>query len=212
MSNTSTYPLRLPTLVKAAAEKLAKEEGVSLNQFVATAVAEKLSAMNTAAYFAEHKECADFEAFRAILTRQGGELPKKGMSCFKPSCCPERLAFRVRKGAICVSRIAPHDENRRGLAFGAIAIPRVLRRMDKINRRQKPVNSGIVSLPTRLSRSKCKLLILYDHISGMLLGNAFRRGGHSANPPLQPTRPRAYPLCRFGFCGSRRVWSTEWVH
>jgi len=78
MSNTSTYPLRLPTSVKAAAEKLAKAEGVSLNQFVATAVAEKLVAMNTAAFFAERKERADLEAFRAILTRQGGELPKEG--------------------------------------------------------------------------------------------------------------------------------------
>lgn len=78
MSNTSTYPLRLPTSVKAAAEKLAKAEGVSLNQFVATAVAEKLAAMNTAAFFAERKERADFEAFRAILTRKGGEQPKEG--------------------------------------------------------------------------------------------------------------------------------------
>ncbi|MCX7109583.1 MAG: toxin-antitoxin system HicB family antitoxin [Proteobacteria bacterium] len=78
MSNTSTYPLRLPTSVKSAAEKLAKEEGISLNQFVATAVAEKLSAMNTAAFFLERKERADFEAFRAILTRQGGESPRDG--------------------------------------------------------------------------------------------------------------------------------------
>ncbi len=78
MSNTSTYPLRLPTSVKSAAEKLAKEEGISLNQFVATAVAEKLSAMNTAAFFAERRERADFDAFRAILTRQGGEPPKEG--------------------------------------------------------------------------------------------------------------------------------------
>jgi len=76
MSNTSTYPLRLPTSVKSAAEKLAKEEGISLNQFVATAVAEKLSAMNTAAFFAERRERADFEAFRTILTRKGGEPPK----------------------------------------------------------------------------------------------------------------------------------------
>ncbi|SMF96113.1 HicB family protein [Methylomagnum ishizawai] len=44
MSNVNTYPLRLPTSVKAAAEKLAREDGVSLNQFVATAIAEKLAA------------------------------------------------------------------------------------------------------------------------------------------------------------------------
>jgi predicted HicB family RNase H-like nuclease len=33
-------------------ERLAKAEGVSVNQFVASAVAEKLAAMNTAAFFA----------------------------------------------------------------------------------------------------------------------------------------------------------------
>ncbi|MGH8534076.1 MAG: PIN domain-containing protein, partial [Gammaproteobacteria bacterium] len=48
MTSITTYPLRLPRSVKVAIEKLAKEEGVSINQFVATAVAEKLSAMNTA--------------------------------------------------------------------------------------------------------------------------------------------------------------------
>ncbi|PKD38242.1 toxin-antitoxin system HicB family antitoxin [Methylomonas sp. Kb3] len=77
-SNTSTYPLRLPRSVKAAVEKLAKEEGVSLNQFVATAVAEKLAAMNTAAFFSERKNRADFDAFKKILTREGGQPPRTG--------------------------------------------------------------------------------------------------------------------------------------
>lgn len=39
MRETSTYPLRLPRSVKAAAEQLAKAEGISMNQCVATAVA-----------------------------------------------------------------------------------------------------------------------------------------------------------------------------
>ena len=78
MSNVSTYPLRLPRSVKAAVEKLAKEEGFSLNQFVATAVAEKLSAMNTATFFAERKERADLTAFRRILKRKGGAPPRPG--------------------------------------------------------------------------------------------------------------------------------------
>jgi predicted HicB family RNase H-like nuclease len=59
MSESSTYPLRLPRSVKLAAEKLAKEEGISLNQLVATAVAEKLAAMRTAAFFLERKQRAD---------------------------------------------------------------------------------------------------------------------------------------------------------
>ncbi len=78
MKTTSTYPLRLPRSVKAAAEKMAQEEGISLNQFVATAVAEKLAVMNTAEFFAERKARADLTAFKRILKRKGGEPPRPG--------------------------------------------------------------------------------------------------------------------------------------
>ena len=37
----STYPLKLPLSIKKAAQRLAKEDGVSLNQWIAVAVAEK---------------------------------------------------------------------------------------------------------------------------------------------------------------------------
>lgn len=47
----STYPLKLPSSVKAAAARLAKEDGVSLNQFIAAAVAEKVGALETAGEF-----------------------------------------------------------------------------------------------------------------------------------------------------------------
>lgn len=46
----STYPLRLPRSVKAEVERRANADGISVNQFVATAVAEKLAVMNTAAF------------------------------------------------------------------------------------------------------------------------------------------------------------------
>ena len=76
MTQVSTYPLRLPKSVKAAAERVARDEGISLNQFVATAVAEKLAAMNTAAYFAERRDRADFAAFDRIMARDGGGPPQ----------------------------------------------------------------------------------------------------------------------------------------
>ena len=44
MTEVTTYPLRLPRSLKNAVEKQSKEDGTSINQFVATAVAEKLSA------------------------------------------------------------------------------------------------------------------------------------------------------------------------
>lgn len=43
------YPLKLPRSVKAAAARLAREDGVSLNQWIATAVAEKVGAVEAAA-------------------------------------------------------------------------------------------------------------------------------------------------------------------
>ena len=79
MSNSqSTYPLRLPTSVKAEVVRRAKADGISFNQFVATAVAEKLAVMNTAAFFAERREQADFEAFDRLMSRTGGEPPPPG--------------------------------------------------------------------------------------------------------------------------------------
>ncbi len=75
MKTQSTYPLRLPRSVKAEVERRAKEDGISINQFVATAVAEKLAVMNSAAFFAERRNRADFKAFDRIMRRKGGEPP-----------------------------------------------------------------------------------------------------------------------------------------
>lgn len=47
----ATYPLKLPLSIKKAAQRLAKEDGVSLNQWIAAAVAEKVGVMETAAEF-----------------------------------------------------------------------------------------------------------------------------------------------------------------
>ncbi len=78
MKETSTYPLRLPRSLKAAVKHLSKEEGTSINQFVATAVAEKVSALRTARYFTERRNRADYEALDRIMNRGGGELPRDG--------------------------------------------------------------------------------------------------------------------------------------
>ena len=46
-----TYPLKLPHSIKTAAVKLGKEDGVSLNQWIASAVAQKIGAVETTAEF-----------------------------------------------------------------------------------------------------------------------------------------------------------------
>jgi hypothetical protein len=50
-----TYPLNLPTSVKKAAAELAAADGVSLNQFIAAAVAEKVGSLRTAREYLRHR-------------------------------------------------------------------------------------------------------------------------------------------------------------
>lgn len=78
MKDYSTYPLRLPRSLRNAVERLSREDRTSINQFVATAVAEKVSALETARYFSDRQARADFEAFDRILRRSGGEPPRDG--------------------------------------------------------------------------------------------------------------------------------------
>ena len=51
----ASYQLKLPVSVKEAAQRLAREDGVSLNQWIAVAVAEKIGAVETAADFLERR-------------------------------------------------------------------------------------------------------------------------------------------------------------
>jgi hypothetical protein len=78
MKETRTYPLRLPRSLKEAVVRLSKEDRTSINQFVATAVAEKVSALQTAHFFTDRKVKADFKAFDKIMNRRGGKPPREG--------------------------------------------------------------------------------------------------------------------------------------
>jgi post-segregation antitoxin (ccd killing protein) len=73
---STTYPLRLPASIRAEVAKLAKREGISVNQFIALAVAQKVSALNAATWFAERRSRADMKAFDKLMRRKGGEPPR----------------------------------------------------------------------------------------------------------------------------------------
>jgi putative PIN family toxin of toxin-antitoxin system len=68
----------LPRSLKRAVERQSKEDRTSINQFVATAVAEKLSALQTAEFFADRKARADFRTFDKLMKRRGGRPPRVG--------------------------------------------------------------------------------------------------------------------------------------
>ncbi len=74
-----TYPLKLPASIKAAAARLAKEDCVSLNQWIASAVAQKVGAVETAGAFLK-KRARDTRAedLRAILALVPDRAPDPG--------------------------------------------------------------------------------------------------------------------------------------
>ncbi len=66
----ATYPLKLPASIKTAAARLAKQDGVSLNQWIAAAVAQKVGAVETAAaFFRRRADGRAPDALTDVLTR-----------------------------------------------------------------------------------------------------------------------------------------------
>ncbi|GAA6623182.1 hypothetical protein [Scytonema sp. NUACC26] len=77
-NTTANYALRLPRSLKTEVERLAARYGISVNQFITTAVAEKVSVMKTSEFFLECNKKADFTVFHRILNRPDGEPPQPG--------------------------------------------------------------------------------------------------------------------------------------
>jgi hypothetical protein len=71
----TNYALRLQASIKAEAERLAKAEGTTLNQFINVAVAEKVAVLRTADFFCERVRRADLPSALALLNRLGNDDP-----------------------------------------------------------------------------------------------------------------------------------------
>jgi hypothetical protein len=65
----SVLSVRLPNSLHAMVKNVAAEDAISINQFIASAVAEKLSAMTTEKYIAERAAKASKEKFKAVLAK-----------------------------------------------------------------------------------------------------------------------------------------------
>jgi hypothetical protein len=75
----SNFALRLQPSLLEEARRTAEEEGVALNQLINVAVAEKLSALRTQAFFRARARHADVPEAMEILNRLGkGNPPVKG--------------------------------------------------------------------------------------------------------------------------------------
>jgi len=65
----STISLRLPESLHKQARELAKQEGVSINQLVATALAEKMAALMTTEYLKERAKRGNRGKFERALNK-----------------------------------------------------------------------------------------------------------------------------------------------
>lgn len=65
----STISLRLPESLHKQARELAKQEDISINQLIATAVAEKMAALMTVEYLAERGARSSRRNFDAVLAK-----------------------------------------------------------------------------------------------------------------------------------------------
>ena len=74
----STLSVRLPDSVHRNARLYAEREGTSLNQLVATALAEKLAALGAEEYIRQRAERADDDAFEAALAAVPDVPPREG--------------------------------------------------------------------------------------------------------------------------------------
>jgi hypothetical protein len=71
----STISVRLPESLHKQVRNLARREGISINQFVAMAVAEKLSALMTEEYLEERARRGDRARFERILAKVKDRVP-----------------------------------------------------------------------------------------------------------------------------------------
>ncbi len=71
----STVSLRLPKSLHKEAKAIAREEGISVNQLIATALAEKMSALKTQAYLEQRAARGSRDKFDAAMSKVGNNHP-----------------------------------------------------------------------------------------------------------------------------------------
>ena len=73
----STLSIRLPESLHKQVKELAESEGISMNQFISLAVAEKMSALMTAEYLEERARSGSREKFDAVLEKVPEAKPEE---------------------------------------------------------------------------------------------------------------------------------------
>ena len=81
----SNYALRLPESLKQAAKRIAATDDTTMNQFFVVAIAEKISAMETARFFEKRAASASVPAAQAAWDKVGSHAAIAGDNWTKPT-------------------------------------------------------------------------------------------------------------------------------
>ena len=71
----SSYALRLPESLKLAAKRIAAADDTTMNQFFVVAIAEKISAMETAKFFEQRAAMGKAGAAQVAWDKVGADAP-----------------------------------------------------------------------------------------------------------------------------------------
>ncbi len=75
---STTLSLRLPNSIHKQLKQYAEQDGISMNQFIATAVAEKLASLATMEYLEQRAERGSKNKFNAVLAKVPDVEPEEG--------------------------------------------------------------------------------------------------------------------------------------
>jgi hypothetical protein len=102
--NKAAYPLKLPNSIKQAAQRLAKEDGVSLNQWISSAVAQKVGSIETAADFFKQRATRRKGARLMRFLVNAPNVPEEGNETASRRHPPVSAKYRDKDGRIKAKR------------------------------------------------------------------------------------------------------------
>jgi hypothetical protein len=86
----TTLSLRLPTSIHRKLAELAEQEGISINQLINSAVAEKMAALLTEDYLRERAQRGSKQKFNAVLAKVRDVEPSEEDRLPKQKATPKR--------------------------------------------------------------------------------------------------------------------------
>lgn len=92
----STLSVRLPDSLHKALGQLAEADGISMNQFITTAVAEKIATLRAIDYLEGRASKGSRKAFDGVLARAPGTPPLPGDELGKDQKRPDGRERRTR--------------------------------------------------------------------------------------------------------------------